>query len=274
MSLEKQDYVIRTEHVPASEPRGIGKGDYGTIERALIVTELLKKRETGEWSVEHARLHPDEFVTKTFHRATAIENARHSVECYEALKAAGVTHLPGTHRISDSDPRVVISTLLGKDALLITANFVPENSKRPTEIDDSSFGELLTHLTDDLKKMSAQRLVMHYDDAFFFELRMEGSRAERVQYVIGDFDNIGTESRMSEKEAFRQNVIQATRSLFWLMMSQQVIPGADPESDNWARVASRIQLWADSHGVDAQEVYDEYVTELERRIAADRVAHE
>lgn len=269
MSLEK-GYRIRTEHVPGTnESRVLGKGDFGTIQRVDIVTELLRKNETGEWQVERAKLSTDSFVTKTFHRESALENAQHSVDCYDELKAAGVKHIPGTHRLSDSDPRVVISTYLGKDELLITTNSVPEREKRPVEIDDASFLAMLSGMTEDLKKLSAHHLRIHHDDAIFFELQMNGTRANSVDFTFGDFDNIVSDTELTVEELFQKNVIQATRSFFWLMMSQQVLPDADPENDNWARVASRIQLWADSHGVDAQQVYDEYVQELEERIAKD-----
>lgn len=269
MSLEKT-FRISTEHVPRSDQsRILGKGDFGIIELADIVTELSRKNEAGEWRVERARLSSDSFVTKTFHRESALENAQHSVRCYEELKAAGVTHIPGTHRISDSDQRVVISTFLGKDRLLITTNSVPEKEERPIEIDDASFLAMLSSMTEDLKKLSDHKLHIRHDDAIFFELQMNGARADSVDFTFGDFDNIVSAPEESADELFMHNVIQATRSLFWLMMSQRVIPGADPESDNWARVASRIQLWADSHGVDAQQVYDEYVQELEERMAKD-----
>jgi len=271
MSLEK-GYRIRTEHVSGTnESRVLGKGDFGTIERADIVTELLRKNDSGEWRVERAKLSADSFVTKAFHRETAIEDARHSVDRYEELKAAGVKHIPGTHRISDSDPRVVISTFLGKDELLITTNSVPEREERPIEIDDVSFLAMLAGMTEDLKRLSAHGLRIRHDDAIFFELQMDGTRAKHVDFTFGDFDNVVSEPGANADELFQHNVIQATRSLFWLMMSQQVVPGADTDTDNWARVASRIQLWADSHGIDAQQVYDEYVKELEDRIAKDAV---
>lgn len=269
MSLEKA-FRISTEHISRSDhSRIVGKGDFGTIERADIVTELSRKNEAGEWQVERAKLSADSFVTKTFHRESALEDAQHSVRCYEELKAAGVKHIPGTHRLSDSDPRVVISTFMGNDELLITTNSVPEKEKRPVEIDDARFLAMLSDMTEDLKKLSAHNLRIRHDDAIFFELQMNGTRADNVDFTFGDFDNIVSAPEESSDELFKENVIQATRSLFWLMMSQQVLPDADPENDNWARVASRIQLWTDSHGVDAQQVYDEYVQELEERMVQD-----
>lgn len=275
MSLEKRDYRIRTEHVERSdESRSLGKGDFGTVERADIVTRVLRENDLGEWRVERERVHPDEFVTKTFHRETAIEDARHSVECYNELRAAGVQHIPGTHRVSDADPRVVISTFLGKDSLLITTNSVPEREKRPVEIDDASFVAMLADLKDDLDKIAACHRLIAHEDAIFFELQMNGEVAEHVDFVFADFDNVTKASEASVEQISQNNLIQATRSLFWLMMSQRVIPGADPTNDNWARIGSHIQLWADSLGVDTHKVHDDYVEELRARIAKDAAERE
>jgi hypothetical protein len=263
----KGKFEIRTVHIPSDPPRHLGKGDFGTVERSHIVTKLLRQNEQGEWNVVREKRHPDGFATKTFHRTTAAEDARHSVNYYDMMKNAGVVHLPGTHRISDSDPRVVISTFLGRGTILITRNSVPEEGERPAEIDDESFRKMLAELTSDLERMSAHRITLTHDDAIFFELVMNKERAEQVDFVFGDFDTITAELHERQEEVFRRNVVQATRSLFWLMMSQRIIPGADPNVDNWAQVADRIQQWADIHDVDAQQVYDEYVVEIQALIA-------
>jgi|GEM_PF-4953983 len=264
--IERKGHQLRTVHMHGETPQRLGKGDFGTVDRAHIVTELLRQNDAGEWHIEHAKLHPDGFVTKTFHRTSAVEDARNSEARYEMLKAAGVKHLPGTHRISDADPRVVISTFLGKEKLLITTNFVPDDTSRPAEIDETSFTDMLSELTSDLRNMSARHIQLESYDTIFFELDMNNDIAENVNFVFGDFDNFRVGSK-TEEEIFRANVIQATRSLFWLMMCLRVAPDADPNNDNWARVASRIQLWADSHDIDAQEVYDRYIEELETIIA-------
>ena len=64
---------------------------------------------------------------------------------------------------------------------------------------------------------------------------MRSGKAEHVDFVFGDFDNFVEEPYEKQEDVFRKNVVQATRSLFWLMMCQRIIPGADPDNDNWAQ---------------------------------------
>lgn len=268
---ERRGFEIRTVHVPNEPPRCIGAGDFGTVDRAHVVTELLREGDTGAWQVEFARLHSDGFVTKTFHREHAVEDARRSVERYEALKAAGVRHLPGTHRISDSDPRVVISTFLGEGKLLITRNSVPEEGKRPAAFNGAHFDAMLGALADDLQKMSARGIRLGHEDALFFEMEMDGSTATSVDFTFGDFDTIEIASD-GEKNILTENVTQATRALFWLLMSMRVIPSDVPEGDNRIPIANRIQNWADALGIDSYKLYNEYVNELEGIIERQRSA--
>lgn len=263
MSLSENgpEFKIRTVSKPKTSKELIGAGSFGEVQFADLSTQILRADHTGEYAVTRERTPQGQFVTKTFTRPSAEKDAARSVRFYDQLKSLGIKHIPGTHRISDSDPRIVISTYLGKNKFLVTSNTDLEESDRPKSINLTSLSNALSELEIELRTISANGIQFQDSDVIFFELSKKGGEGVDVSYYFADFDTL--ELAIDEDEAFLQSAKAVTKALFRLMMIQKL--DADKSMQNWAEVASVIQLWAAGFGVDARGIYKEFMLELNER---------